>query len=282
MRARSARNIGSRAIQAEHHLAVGVGAGNVLHQFAADIARVQIGEDQHIGVTGHDAFWHLAAGDFWNQCGVQLQLAFEISANQTLLGLLTGQRRGGLDLGNRGMRRAAFRGERQQTDAGAGAQKFVRQLRGGNRDVSQLIHRGIGNDTAIRHEQDPLLPEAGVLNFEDHATGSGGSLGGDLDNLEKRTQYAPGGFARTGDHAIGLVHRHHHRAEVIRLDHRLAGFLFLDPPAAAQQFKAVGKGVELLALLRIDDADSFQRNMELFSGIFDPRAVSQKDGRAHA
>src|SRR6185437_5793811 len=68
----TARNIRRGAIEAEEDLAVGVGAGDVLDQFAGDVAGVEVREDQHVGVTGNLARRNLAFRDFRNQRRVHL------------------------------------------------------------------------------------------------------------------------------------------------------------------------------------------------------------------
>src|SRR5437762_5639748 len=47
------RNIGGRSVEAQKYLAVGIGARDVLHEFAGDVARIEVGENQHVGTTGH-------------------------------------------------------------------------------------------------------------------------------------------------------------------------------------------------------------------------------------
>src|SRR5689334_11762002 len=68
----TARNIRRGAVEAEEDLAVGVGPGDVLDQFAGDVAGVEVREDQHVGVTGHFARRKLAFRDFRNQRSVHL------------------------------------------------------------------------------------------------------------------------------------------------------------------------------------------------------------------
>ena len=78
------------------------------------------------------------------------------------------------------------------------------------------------------------------------------------------------------------MHGHHHGAEIIRLEHRLARFAFLDALVAAQQFETARKVVQLLAFLGIDHTDALERDIQSFGGLFDLRAVTQQDRDAEA
>ena len=82
--------------------------------------------------------------------------------------------------------------------------------------------------------------------------------------------------------SIGLMHRHHHRAVIIRLKHRLARFLLLHPFDAAQHFKTFRKCVEVFAFGGIDDANAFERNVQFLGGFFDFRAIAKQNRRAES
>jgi hydrogenase/urease accessory protein HupE len=47
--------------------------------------------------------------------------------------------------------------------------------------------------------------------------------------------------------SVGLVHGHHHGAEIIRLAHGVAGFGFLDTFLAAQGMEAPGEIIQFFA-----------------------------------
>src|SRR5581483_7521630 len=122
-------------------------------------------------------------------------------------GFLGGQGRGGLDLADGRVHRAAFGREREQGDAWPGADDLAREPGGGNRNVRKLIHGGFRNDAAISHEQQAAFAEAGVLDFHDHATGGGGGGGSHFGDLKERAQHTAGDMAGAGNETIGLVHR---------------------------------------------------------------------------
>ncbi len=187
---------------------------------------------------------------------------------------------GRLHLADGRMGRAALGGKGQQRHARPHAEHVARKLRGGNGDVGQLIHGRFGNDAAIGHEQHAVLAEARVLDFHHHATRRRGDAGRDLDDLEQRPQHAAGDVGGAGNQAVGLVHRQHHGAEIIRLQHGLARLRRFDPLFPAQPEKAVGEIVQFLAL------GGLMMRMPS-SGIFSPSAtalifaaVTEHDGRA--
>ena len=83
-----------------------------------------------------------------------------------------------------------------------------------------------------------------------------------FDDLEQRPQQAADDVRGAGNHAVGLVHRQHHRAVIIRLEHRLARLVGAQPLFAAQRMKALGEILQILALGGIDDADAVERNVQ--------------------
>ncbi len=102
----------------------------------------------------------------------------------------------------------------------------------------------------------------------------------DLDDLEQRAQHAAGDVGRAGNQAVRLVHRQHHRAEIIRLQHRLARFVGAQALFAAQRIKPLHEIFQVLARGGIDDADAFERNVQVRRDFLDFRVVAEHDGRA--
>ena len=99
-----------------------------------------------------------------------------------------------------------------------------RELSSGDSDISELIRGRLRYDTAISHKQNAVFAKLRVLHFHDLAARSGGALRRDFHNLEQRAQHAAGCGAGAGDKAIGLVHREHHGAEIIRLQNGFTRF----------------------------------------------------------
>ena len=85
---------------------------------------------------------------------------------------------------------------------------------------------------------------------------------------------------RAGNQTIRLVHRQHHRAEIIRLQHRLARLGRAQTFFAAQRMKAPDEIFRILALGGIDDADAFERNFQRGGNFLHLGLVAEHDGRA--
>ena len=147
------------------------------------------------------------------------------------------------------------------------------KLRRGHRDVRKLLDGRLFDDVAIRHEQHAILAKARVFDLHHQATGNGAGLRGGFDGLEERPQNAGGDLAGAGDKAIRLVHRQHHRAEVVRLEHGLARLEALHALARVvpQQLEPAREVVQILALGRVDGADALEGDVQGFGGFSDPR-----------
>ena len=133
---------------------------------------------------------------------------------------------------------------------------MARQPRGRHRNIGELIHVRIGNDAAVGHEQHAVFADARVLNFHDHATRHGGDVRHGFHDLKQRTQHAAGDVRRAGNQAVRLVHRHHHRAEIIRLQHRLARFSGANSLVAAKRMESLDEIIQIFAFDGVDDADA--------------------------
>ena len=48
-----------------------------LHEFVADIACIEVGEDEHIGFAGDRGFGCFRGTDFWNDRCIELKLAVQ-------------------------------------------------------------------------------------------------------------------------------------------------------------------------------------------------------------
>src|SRR5581483_11804706 len=282
VRGRTAGNVRGRAVEAEQNLPVGIGAGDVLDQFAGDVAGVQVGENEHRRAAGDLAIGQFARGDLGDERGVHLEFAVEISFHAAFLGAFDGHGGGGLHAADGRMRGAPLGGEREQRNARPRAENLPGQLRRRNGDIRELVDGRFGNDAAIRHEEQSALAEARVLDLHDHATRGRGGGGRDLDDLEERAQDAAGDLVRAGDEAVGLVHGHHHRAVVIGQQHRFARLLGTQALGTAQQLETMDEAVEVLALNGVDDANALEGDVEALGGFLDFGAVAEEDGHAQA
>ena len=76
------------------------------------------------------------------------------------------------------------------------------------------------------------------------------------------------------------MHGQHHRAVIIRLEHRLARLVGAQPLFAAQRMKARGKIAQILAVGGIDDPDAIERNIQTLRDRSHLGSVAEHDGRA--
>src|SRR5207249_1366084 len=77
VRVGAAGNVRGGPVQAKENLSVSVGARHVLNQFAGDVARVELGKNHHVGVSGNFAGGNFSRRDFRDQRGIDLQFAVE-------------------------------------------------------------------------------------------------------------------------------------------------------------------------------------------------------------
>ena len=68
-----------------HHGTHGLGTGETLDEFVADIAALQVGEHQDVGAAGDVAAGSLAGTHFRHDGGIGLQFAVELDVVKTLL-----------------------------------------------------------------------------------------------------------------------------------------------------------------------------------------------------
>ena len=104
----------------------------------------------------------------------------------------------------------------------------------------------------------------------------------DLNDLKQRAQSAAGDLAGAGNEAVGLVHRHHHRAVVIRVEHGLPGLLDLDAFVAPQQFVAQREILQVFAFGRVDDAHPFERDVQPLGCDLNRGAIPEQHWRSQS
>src|SRR5690242_3123088 len=78
------------------------------------------------------------------------------------------------------------------------------------------------------------------------------------------------------------MHGDHHCAEIIRLEHGGARFEFLHSTSAPKNFKSMGKIWQFLALLGINDANAFERDVQCLSDFLDLCSITEKDRHAQS
>ncbi len=97
-------------------------AAHAFRDLVADVAGVEVGEDQHVGPSGDRRARRLRSGDGRGQSGVELELAIDIEAWIALASDVEG----GSHLSHPGMIGAAFGGEGQQRHSGFDAEELLR------------------------------------------------------------------------------------------------------------------------------------------------------------
>ena len=65
--------------------AVGVGAGEALDQLVADVAGLEVGEHEHVGLAGNGGAGSLELGDGGDNSGIELQVAVDGELGSLLL-----------------------------------------------------------------------------------------------------------------------------------------------------------------------------------------------------
>ena len=204
--------------------AVGLVAAQALGDLIADVARLDVGEYEGVGVAGHLAARELQLAHRGGHGGVELHLA----VNGELRGQLLGRLGGGGGQGNRRTLAGALGGEAEHGNLGRNAEELggagglhghLRQLlRGGHGDVALLVHAVLIGDVdgAVAHAQHPQGLVPGVP-LHDEAGGDQVRAGLGLDELECRTDGVGGGVGGAAQQGVGLAQLHQHGAEVVAL-----------------------------------------------------------------
>ena len=75
--------------QSQEDIAINVGAGQMLYEAAADTGRLQIGEDQDVGSSGHfsDIFSEFSLGNIHHDGGISLQLSVKVGLDSSVRAL---------------------------------------------------------------------------------------------------------------------------------------------------------------------------------------------------
>ena len=151
------------------------------------------------------------------------------------------------------------------------------KLRGGNRDFSKLLDRRVFDDIAVRHEQHAILAQARVFDLHHQATRNAAGMRSGFDRLEERPQHAGGNLACAGDKAIRLMHGQHHGAEVIGLEHGVAGLEAFHAFALvlAQPLEPAREVIQLLAFRGVNGADAFEGDIEPVGNFSDSGLVAE-------
>ena len=206
-------------VEAQEHGAVGIEVAQALGDLVADVAGVDLREDEGVGVACHGGAGELQLAHHGGDGGVELHLAVDVEVGVGGLDLL-----GGLaHLVHGGALAGAVGGVAQHGHLGLDAEGpgAVGALGG---DLHQLVGGGIDVDGAVAHGDD-LAAAGGVGAHQDHAGGDDLVAGLGLHQLQGGTDGVGGGVGGAAQQAVGLAHLHQHGAEVVALLQGLAALL---------------------------------------------------------
>ena len=173
-----------------------------LCELVADVARVEVGEHEHIGVTCDGAVGGFLFPDAFDDSGVELELSVHIDVGVRRLD--EGVCRA--DLVHALMLRAALCREGKHRDFGLDFHNLFRaEIRRLN-DVGKLFGCGIGNDRAVREDERGSVGVFEPLGgYHDKAAGNALDAGRRLDDLERRSGNIRGGEHSAADHAVHIA-----------------------------------------------------------------------------
>ncbi len=175
--------------------AVGGGAAEAFDEFVADVAAVEVGEDEGVGVSGDGRAGGFAGGDGGDEGSVGLEFAVDAE----LGGAFGDDAEGFLDFGNGGVRGTAFGGEREKGEGGLFLHDGADAGGGGDGDFGELDGVGVDVDGAVGKGVDAF---GGA---EEHDAGDGTDAGGGADAVEGGADGVGGGVSGAADEAVGVT-----------------------------------------------------------------------------
>ena len=233
--------------------AEGGGAAEALDQFVADVAGLEVGEDEDVGVALDGAAGVLLQGDGGDDGGVGLDFAVDHGVELEFLEAGLGEAGGLGDLVDEFVLGGALGGEGEEGDLGLLADEGAEGAGGGQGDVDHLLGGRAGVDGAVGEAEDVVAGGGGFA--QAHEEGGGGQLDarGRADALEGRAEHVAGGGDRAGDEAVGFAGGEHHGAEVDALvEQGLAGAFGGHAFGLALLVEGLGEFVEQRALGVVD------------------------------
>ena len=170
--------LGRRSVDPQEDIAINVGAGQMLYEAAADTGRLQIGEDQDVGSSGHfsDIFSEFSLGNIHHDGGISLQLSVKVGLDSLGARSLRGKLRSRIFAGTVGRRILAAGRHGEQRNARGHIQKLNGQARGHQGNIGKLLNGRILMDIAIGQEQNAVGSDFLVIRIaqrDDLATADG-------------------------------------------------------------------------------------------------------------
>ena len=253
----AAGQIVHRLCDALEDRAIGLGASEALDKLVADVAGLEIREDEDIGMSCNLGARCLELSHGRDEGSVELQVAVEGKLGVLLLGKL----RCLLDLRRDVALCGALRGEGEHSDLRVGAHVLLPGLGRGKSDLGELFCGRCDVEAAVSEEQRAFVAVLGLVRAHDEEGRDKLGARSGLQDLECRTKGVGRGVAGAGHEAVSVSCLDHHRAEVGGVVHLLPGVFDGDALLLAELGKELGVGFMLLCSLGVDDLDTLDRDL---------------------
>ena len=250
----AARQIADRFGEALQERPDRLRAAQPLRQLVADVAGIEIREDQHIGVAGDVAgVFHFLLRHRGNERGIGLEFAVD---GQLRLARPRNRQRLA-HLVDAGMLRAAFGRERQHGHARCFAQQRLRAARRGDGDVGELLRVRIGIDRAIGKDESarPLADE--IRHDHEEIARRQRDAVAKAHGHQPGLDHALGRVGAAGHHRVGVALAHHHAAEIQRFGRQPRRHGRRQGGTHPRQRRAIGLKPRIAA--RVDQFNAGQR-----------------------
>src|SRR5574344_1688450 len=183
-----------------------------LRDLVSDVAGVEVGEDEDVGVALDRAIRVLQLAGCGDDRGVELHLAVHRDARlgEPRLRELDGL----LDLLDELSGGGALGGEGEIRDARLVSGEVLVRLRSGEADVDELLGRRIGIHGAVAEREHAVARRGGLAKVEDEAARRGLDALLCAQRMERRAEHVARRGDRAGDESVAAPELDHHAAEV--------------------------------------------------------------------
>ena len=265
--------------------AEGLRACEAFGDFVTDVASLEIGENQHVGVALDRAVGILGRGDLGHERGVGLHFAVhdgvELDVGKTLFRQLGGD----AHFIHEFVAGAALGGKTQEGELGLRVEQRAAGKRGGVGDVHELLGGRAGVDTAVGVEQRLVAGRRRRAQVHDKAGRAERDALGRADALERGAQHVRRGGEAACNEAVHHAEVEHHVAEEKSLGaDGLGGVIRRHALALAALEKRLGEfgrnggGGEVEAF----DASGCERDACVLLGLGEFVGRGEHDGRGEA
>ena len=270
---RGAAAVADDLLEALEHGAVGIGVREVLDELDADVAHVDVGADEHVGLAGDLALAaDLLGGDLGTDGGVELELAVDLEVGTALLGDLHGC----ADLVDERALGGAVGGVGEHGHAGLPAHEGVDGLGGGDGDGGELLGVGVDAHGGVAKAQERALGAVPAGDVEDAERGDGVDAVGKADDGLAADDDVAGGAAQAAEGDVDVVDALHHEAAVHGLLGATTDGLALERELGIG-LAAHGEGLVGLLVGGVDDVDVREVDADLLGGAAQDLALADDE-----